>query len=74
MPGYEEKAYDLFLSYHWRDREVVEPVARALHQKGLKVFLDRWYLVPGLRWQTALERVLLSCRAAAVLIGPHGLG
>ena len=74
MPIEEKKAYDLFLSYHWRDRDVVEPLAHALRQKGLEVFLDRWYLVPGLRWQTALERVLLSCRAAAVLIGPHGLG
>jgi hypothetical protein len=53
---------------------VVEPRARALREKGLSVFLDRWYLVPGQRWQAALEKVLLSCRAAAVLIGPHGLG
>jgi formylglycine-generating enzyme required for sulfatase activity len=74
MPGDEQKAYDLFLSYHWRDHDMVEPLARALRQKGLEVLLDRWYLVPGLRWQTALESALLSCRAAAVLIGPHGLG
>lgn len=74
MPIEDQKGYDLFLSYHWRDRDEVEQLARALRQEGLEVFLDRWYLVPGLRWQTALERVLLSCRAVAVLIGPHGLG
>jgi formylglycine-generating enzyme required for sulfatase activity/KaiC/GvpD/RAD55 family RecA-like ATPase len=66
--------YDLFLSYHWRDRNMVESLAHALREKGLEVFLDRWYLVPGQRWQTALEKVLLSCRAAAVVLGPHGLG
>jgi len=66
--------FDLFLSYHWRDREVVEPLAYRLREQELSVFLDRWYLVPGQRWQIALEKVLLSCRAAAVLIGPDGLG
>jgi len=68
------KQYDLFLSYHWRDRDLVEPLARALRVKGLEVFLDRWYLVPGQRWQTGLEKILLSCRATAVLLGPHGMG
>jgi len=66
--------YDLFLSYHWRDRAEVETVAQVLRREGLNVFLDRWYLVPGQRWQTALENALLSCRAVAVLLGPHGLG
>jgi formylglycine-generating enzyme required for sulfatase activity/energy-coupling factor transporter ATP-binding protein EcfA2 len=66
--------YDLFLSYHWRDRAGVEAVARSLREQGVKVFLDRWYLVPGLRWQTALEKALLSCRAVAVFLGPQGLG
>lgn len=73
MPA-ETHQYDLFLSYHWRDRQAVEAVARGLHEAGLKVFLDRWYLVPGQRWQTALEKTLLSCRAVAVFLGPHGMG
>ena len=60
MPGDEQKAYDLFLSYHWLDHDMVEPMAHALRQEGLDVFLDRWYLVPGLRWQTALERAILA--------------
>ena len=70
----ETRQYDLFLSYHWRDRQAVEAVARGLHEAGLKVFLDRWYLVPGQCWQTALEKTLLSCRAVAVFLGPHGMG
>lgn len=68
------KVYDLFVSYHWRDRAAAEGLAQALNEHGLKVFLDRWYLVPGQRWQSALEKVLLSCRAVTVLLGPHGLG
>jgi KaiC/GvpD/RAD55 family RecA-like ATPase len=66
--------YDLFVSYHWRDREAVERVARELRDRGLKVFLDRWYLVPGQSWVAALEKVLGECAAAAVFFGSFGLG
>ena len=41
---------DVFISYHWRDREGVESVAIALRERGLSGFLDRWYLVPGRPW------------------------
>jgi Novel STAND NTPase 1/TIR domain/FHA domain len=66
--------YDLFVSYHWRDREAVEMVARELRDRGLKIFLDRWYLVPGQSWIAALEKVLGECTAAAVFLGPFGMG
>jgi formylglycine-generating enzyme required for sulfatase activity len=67
-------AYDLFLSYHWRDRAAVEAIAKALRDQDLTVFLDRWYLVPGQPWPRALEQALLSCRAAAVFLGSQGMG
>ena len=37
-------SFDVFFSYHWRDHAPVEAVARALTERGLRVFLDRWYL------------------------------
>jgi energy-coupling factor transporter ATP-binding protein EcfA2 len=67
-------AFDVFVSYNWRDREVVERVARALRESGLHPFLDRWYLTPGLPWQRVLENTLNSCRAVAVFIGPGEMG
>lgn len=67
-------AYDVFFSYHSQDREVVEAVARALQERGLRVFLDRWYLLPGRPWPQALEEALRSCRAVAVFLGRHGTG
>ena len=67
-------AYDLFISYHWRDHSAVEKLARALRQRGLSVFLDRWYLAPGQAWQQRLEEVLGSAAAVAVCVGPEGLG
>jgi hypothetical protein len=66
--------YDLFVSYHWRDREAVERVAHELCNRGLNVFLDRWYLVPGHSWVAALEKVLGECGAAAIFLGPFGMG
>jgi hypothetical protein len=66
--------YDVFFSYNWRDYAEVEAVARDLHQQGLNVFLDRWYLVPGRPWPQALEEVLSSCRSVAIFIGPQGMG
>lgn len=66
--------FDVFLSYHWRDREPVERIARSLRDQGLKPFLDRSYLVPGRPWPQALEQTLASCRAVAVCIGPGEMG
>jgi hypothetical protein len=40
-------AHDVFLSYNWRDQAAAETLARSLRDQGLRVFLDRWYLVPG---------------------------
>ncbi len=67
-------SYDVFVSYHWQDHESVETLARAITKRGLRVFLDRWYLSPGQPWPQVLEQVMSSCSAAAVIIGPHGMG
>ena len=48
------RKFDLFLSYHWRDHETVESLARRLTDQGLRIFLDRWYLMPGRPWPEAL--------------------
>ena len=52
--------YDVFLSYNWREHAAVEAIARALRDRELRVFLDRWYLVPGRPWPQALEGSLDS--------------
>jgi hypothetical protein len=72
--GGDGTSFDVFFSYHWRDHVLVEPVARTLTGRGLRVFLDRWYLVPGQPWPQALERTLASCNSVAVFLGADGLG
>ena len=67
-------AHDVFLSYNWRDHAAAEVLARALRDQGLRVFLDRWYLIPGRPWPQALETAVGDCAAVAVLLGPNGTG
>lgn len=66
--------YDLFLSYDSRDFAIVESFAGELRERGLSVFLDRWYIPLGTPWPQVLESTLQSCRAVAVVLGTHGMG
>ena len=65
MQAQPDKAYDVFVSYHWRDHAPVEALAHTLRDLGLRVFLDRWYLHPGHAWPQELEGVAprAGCRS-----------
>jgi tetratricopeptide (TPR) repeat protein len=65
---------DVFLSYNSVDHSLVEDIARRLRDQGLEPFLDRWYLVPGMRWRVRLEETLCSCKAVAIFVGPGEMG
>ena len=66
-------SFDVFFSYSTRDHTAVEMVARHLSARGLRVFLDRWYLAPGQPWPQVLEQTIDRCLAVAVFIGADGL-
>jgi len=66
--------FDVFLSYHSRDRAVVERIAQRLKQAGLEPWLDRWSLTPGGEWQRELGAGLDASVACAVFVGAHDLG
>ena len=66
--------FDVFVSYNTLDHAAVEAIARALADRHLTVFLDRWELVPGRSWPDALEGHLARCHCAAVVLGPCGMG
>lgn len=74
MADQSPNQFDVFLSYHWRDHEHVEALARRLREQKLTVFLDRWYLTPGQSWPRALEYTLANCRAVAVCLGQGDMG
>jgi TIR domain len=68
------ESFDVFLCHNNRDKPVVRELGEALRARELKVWLDEWELVPGRRWPNALEKVIETCRAAAVLVCKDGLG
>ena len=63
-----------FLSHNGRDKPEVETLARALLDRGVRPWLDKWDLTPGRPWQTEIEQALAASRAIVVCIGAHGIG
>ena len=69
MAAVASPQFNVFLSYHGRDQEHAQKIARFLEGRGLKVFAQRWYsdlLVP---WPQALEQHLERSGAIMVCIG-----
>jgi hypothetical protein len=68
------ESFDVFLSYNSKDKLTARQLAKDLQERGLQVWLDEEQLVPGRRWQEALEEIIQTADTAAVLIGTDGLG
>jgi hypothetical protein len=66
--------YDVFLCYNHKDKNVVLKIGEKLKEHGLLPWLDEWELRPGVPWQTILEEKIQSVKAAAVFVGPSGIG
>ena len=73
MPQAARTRYDVFLSHSSADKPAVEGIAKRLRDHGLKVFLDKWHLIPGDPWQEALEEALAASETCAVFLGPSGI-
>jgi tetratricopeptide (TPR) repeat protein len=68
-------SYDVFLSYNSKDKADVEYFARWLRDEHkLKVWLDKWNLIPGEPWEEELEKALDDCKTVAVFLGSSGIG
>jgi len=65
---------DVFLSHNKADQAAVEMLAHRFEKSGLKVWLDRWNLLPGDPWQDEIEEALDRSRTVAVFVGPSGIG
>jgi hypothetical protein len=67
-----DETFDVFLSHAHSDAEVVEKLGIRLNDEAeLKVWLDKWVLVPGEHWQQEMARGLDQARTCAVCIGAH---
>src|SRR3972149_4736716 len=69
-----EELFDVFLSHNSKNKPIVRKLAIELKNRGLKVWLDEWELVPGRLWQEAIEEIIQTTKTAAVLVGKDGMG
>ena len=65
---------DTFLSYNRCHSDVVEEFALRLTDAGIRVWLDKWNLVPGETWQAKTENALRLTDSVVAFVGPGGLG
>lgn len=70
----ETAAFDVFLCYNSTDKSEVKGIGRELKARGILPWLDEWELIPGQPWQRALEEQIRKVKAAAVFVGPQGMG
>jgi tetratricopeptide (TPR) repeat protein len=69
------RQFDVFCSYNREELPFVETLAaRLVREAGLRVFLDKWNLVPGEPWQEGLEEALTNCPVCAVFVGAGHIG
>ncbi|WP_298911526.1 GUN4 domain-containing protein [uncultured Nostoc sp.] len=70
----DEDQYDVFLCHNSKDKPEVIEIAHELTRQGIKPWLDKWALRPGLAWQSLLEEQIENIKSAAVFVGSSGLG
>ena len=64
--------FDVFLSHAHTDAEAVETIGARLEDEAkLRVWFDRWILVPGEHWQQKMARGLEEAKTCAAFIGDH---
>lgn len=69
-----DKRWDVFISYASPDRMEVEKLALRLEEEAhLRVFLDKWRLVPGERFIPGLQEAIFDSRSCAVFLGAAGV-
>lgn len=73
MGGIEPSiTFDVFLSHASPDKDIVEAIgARLIDDAQLKVWFDRWSLVPGQKWQQELLKGLDEARTCAIFLGSN---
>ncbi len=69
MADEQAKAHDVFLSHSHDDAEIVEQLAKLLRDRGLKVWLDKWVLIPGRPWRQGMAKGLDEAKSCAVCFG-----
>ncbi len=67
-------SFDVFLVYNRDDIPIVQQLAHALVERGIRAWIADYDIQPGTVRQAALEHAIETARAAAVLVGRDGIG
>ena len=70
----KRRTFDVFLCHNSEDKPVVKDIGERLKERRIRPWLDEWELRPGMPWQKSLENQIQSIKAAAVFVGPNGIG
>ncbi|MFO1051169.1 MAG: TIR domain-containing protein [Planctomycetota bacterium] len=63
----DERVRRVFISYSTRDRDLAIDVARAIESTGWYVWMDRWSLIGGTRFEPEIHRALETSMCTVVL-------
>lgn len=66
--------FDVFMAHNAKDKPAVLNIARSLRSRGLYPWVDSEQVPPGRWFQDVIQAAIPLCRAAAIFVGPHGLG
>lgn len=69
-----EQQFDVFLCHNSLEKETVEKIRDQLKEFGIYAWLDKYDFEPFRPWQDQLEEIIPVVKAAAVFIGPSGVG
>lgn len=70
----ENKQYDVFLSYSFKDRAWVSQFVEGLRAAGLTAWFDVAELPPGERWQQQIQKALRESTTLVVVLSPNSVG
>ena len=66
--------FDVFMVHHSSDRESVLSICRSLRNRGIYPWVDVEQIQPGMWFQDAIQSAIRRVQAAAVFLGPEGVG
>jgi hypothetical protein len=69
---WDDRRYDVFLSYNYADREFAKRFARYFKASGLRVWFDAWEVQPGMAIASKMAQAIENCKCQLVLIGKEG--
>jgi hypothetical protein len=70
----EVREFDIFLAHNSKDKALVTRLAGRLRERALNPWLDDEQVPPGRWFQDVIQAAVPTVRAAAIIVGLHGLG